>query len=737
VATSTREKAMHADNRHAEERRRVREARREGRKGVCFADQSDSKLCWTERMHSNSAETIVSQTAAISGISDTPGVVLNKEPANLSQPSNERFSEPDASRTSRASRAWRAALVLKIRLVGLFQSAHTHVRKLYGDGGIGDEHDQDSADGTRKSPSETTLVADWLLLNPSGSFRTRWDLFQILFLTYVAVVVPFRLGFELEAPTLSVGFVLEVVIDLYFIIDIGLNFLTSFYDKDGVLVNDFQQIRNHYYRGWFVVDVVACFPTKYIEMLGSDAKSDSETDQESDIGNNLKLVKILRLLRLAKMLRLARIKRLVQRYSEEIANIAHVLKFVSLMTAMFFIAHLLACAWFYTGTNSTSMLHSGMQVDGWVTREPWWHEHHDPNRDLTSKYITSFYWAVTTITTVGYGDVHAMTNSEKVLSAIAMLIGGFFFGLLVGNLSSILTVGSINSQKYKENISGLREFLIDRNVPTKTRKRVVAFYENLYTSKSAYDERGMLEKLPQAMRVELVRCLYLKIMEEVALFRGLKGDEVARIVVELQPYHALAEEVICSQNAPGREIYVIRTGRVGVFSDSNTATTTPFAILPPGSFFGEAEVLSQAKGKTGNHWEFTYRAQQASELCFLPRDRILEFCEQFPRLRENLVQFAAKRKHKSIMRAAANAAQGAKYLIDKQKKHSTTPPPIHVPTPISASKSESDTMCKPSTQITADCGNTKSCQTALPLTTEVLERLEVLEKQMLQPANQR
>ena len=33
-------------------------------------------------------------------------------------------------------------------------------------------------------------------------------------------------------------------------LDILLNFVTSFYDKDGVLVTHFQQIRHKYLRGW-------------------------------------------------------------------------------------------------------------------------------------------------------------------------------------------------------------------------------------------------------------------------------------------------------------------------------------------------------------------------------------------------------------------------------------------------------------------------------------------------------
>ena len=44
------------------------------------------------------------------------------------------------------------------------------------------------------------------------------------------------------------------------------------------------------------------------------------------------------------------------------------------------------------------------------------------------KYISSFYWAYSTVTTVGYGDVHALTVLERLFCVVAMVIGGFIFG---------------------------------------------------------------------------------------------------------------------------------------------------------------------------------------------------------------------------------------------------------------------------------------------------------------------
>lgn len=58
------------------------------------------------------------------------------------------------------------------------------------------------------------------------------------------------------------------------------------------------------------------------------------------------------------------------------------------------------------------------------------------NSDL---YITSFYFTVTTIVTVGYGDIVAVNSFERSVAILLMLIGVISFSFATGSLSSILS----------------------------------------------------------------------------------------------------------------------------------------------------------------------------------------------------------------------------------------------------------------------------------------------------------
>ncbi|CAM9838846.1 unnamed protein product, partial [Sphacelaria rigidula] len=54
------------------------------------------------------------------------------------------------------------------------------------------------------------------------------------------------------------------------------------------------------------------------------------------------------------------------------------------------------------------------------------------------QYLGSVYWALTTLTTVGYGDLSARTADEQVYSMAVQIVGVSWYGYIVGTWASIL-----------------------------------------------------------------------------------------------------------------------------------------------------------------------------------------------------------------------------------------------------------------------------------------------------------
>ena len=51
---------------------------------------------------------------------------------------------------------------------------------------------------------------------------------------------------------------------------------------------------------------------------------------------------------------------------------------------------------------------------------------------FTKIYILTLYWSITTLTTIGYGDLSPGTRNEILFVIAYMVIAGFVFSLVMG-----------------------------------------------------------------------------------------------------------------------------------------------------------------------------------------------------------------------------------------------------------------------------------------------------------------
>lgn len=97
-----------------------------------------------------------------------------------------------------------------------------------------------------------------LVLHPQGFLRVSWDILTMVLLLYIAVVTPVRIGFDIDAK--GAAYYFEFAIDGIFMADVLLNFRTGFISKNGKLVMSPCRIATHYFRTWFIVDLVSSLP---------------------------------------------------------------------------------------------------------------------------------------------------------------------------------------------------------------------------------------------------------------------------------------------------------------------------------------------------------------------------------------------------------------------------------------------------------------------------------------------
>jgi len=143
------------------------------------------------------------------------------------------------------------------------------------------------------------------IIMQNNPYKMMWDVWVLFLLLIVSMVVPMRLAFANEETTF--WFLVYLVTDLFFLVDIFLNFFTSIDDEQKVYsITDRKTIARKYLRGWFWVDVLAILPIDIV--LKSTQTEATALARFAKIG---KLYKLIRMIRLAKVLKLLKSKNAV------------------------------------------------------------------------------------------------------------------------------------------------------------------------------------------------------------------------------------------------------------------------------------------------------------------------------------------------------------------------------------------------------------------------------------------
>ena len=379
---------------------------------------------------------------------------------------------------------------------------------------------QNDSAAYRRGQAVEQLIQKSTVMNPESTIRKRYDMLMLVMLTYIAVVVPFRIGFNVNVEVWTLGFFFELAVDAFFVADIVISFRSAYYDERGELEVGAEKIAMNYASGWFAIDAASCFPGNYIALA---LKSDEPG-----------VVHMLGATRMLKLLRLARFARLMKKYEVEFSVFMQRIKAGKLLIYMLMLGHWLCCMWFAFGSLSSEALdQDGQEVLGWVART-WGRDDSLSTATVMDYYQKSFYWAIMTMTTVGYGDVVPQTGWETMVAIIGMILGGFVFGLIVSNLGELSKQQNISEVMRNEQLDLVRSPKLTvafsqsslhingvpccwiqvgamlRDQPAKLvspalTRQIMEHYDYAYTRRTVMDYRSLVLELPPVLRDQLAQ----------------------------------------------------------------------------------------------------------------------------------------------------------------------------------------------------------------------------------------
>ncbi|XP_039225785.1 potassium voltage-gated channel subfamily H member 2 isoform X1 [Crotalus tigris] len=451
-------------------------------------------------------------------------------------------------------------------------------------------------------------IHKWTILHYSP-FKAVWDWLILLLVIYTAIFTPYSAAFLLNNQDgrdhRACGYscsplnVVDLIVDIMFIIDILINFRTTYVNSNEEVVSHPAKIAIHYFQGWFLIDMVAAIP---FDLLIFGSGSEETTT-------------LIGLLKTARLLRLVRVARKLDRYSEYGAAVLFLL-----MCTFALIAHWLACIWYAIGNmegKTIGWLHSlGGQIGKPFNAST---SHLGPS--IKDKYITALYFTFSSLTSVGFGNVSPNTNPEKIFSICVMLIGSLMYASIFGNVSAIIQRLYSGTARYHTQMLRVREFIRFHQIPNPLRQRLEEYFQHAWSYTNGIDMNAVLKGFPECLQADI--CLHLNrtLLQNCRPFRGASKGCLRALAMKFKTTHAPPGDTLVHAGDVLTALYFISRGSIEILRGDVVV-----AILGKNDIFGEPLNLYARPGKSNAD----VRALTYCDLHKIHREDLLEVLDMYP-----------------------------------------------------------------------------------------------------------
>ncbi|NXA77583.1 KCNH2 protein, partial [Thryothorus ludovicianus] len=388
----------------------------------------------------------------------------------------------------------------------------------------------------------------WTILHYSP-FKAVWDWLILLLVIYTAIFTPYSAAFLLsdseEAQRHHCGYscsplnVVDLIVDIMFIIDILINFRTTYVNSNEEVVSHPAKIAIHYFKGWFLIDMVAAIP---FDLLIFGSGSEETTT-------------LIGLLKTARLLRLVRVARKLDRYSEYGAAVLFLL-----MCTFALIAHWLACIWYAIGNvegQRTGWLHALGQQIGKPLNGSF-------GPSIKDKYVTALYFTFSSLTSVGFGNVSPNTNSEKIFSICVMLIGSLMYASIFGNVSAIIQRLYSGTARYHTQMLRVKEFIRFHQIPNPLRQRLEEYFQHAWSYTNGIDMNAVLKGFPECLQADICLHLNRSLLQNCAPFRGATKGCLRALAMKFKTTHAPPGDTLVHAGDVLTALYFISRGSIEI-----------------------------------------------------------------------------------------------------------------------------------------------------------------------------
>jgi hyperpolarization activated cyclic nucleotide-gated potassium channel 1 len=500
----------------------------------------------------------------------------------------------------------------------------------------------ESKDMKRK---KTLVVQEipWYVIRPTSAFRITWNVVIFSLLLYTATLMPYRIAFE-DQVFFDGYTIFEIMMDFVFIGDIFVNLFSGYNRNNGELEIRLRKISLPYLKAWFVLDLLGSFPFSLLQyaIVGGSPDSAGRANNFTKLARLPRLYKIFNVFRLGKVSRIYRGNAYFEKLKDFVSVNGRIFRLLKLLVSILVCVHFIACFWYFAARLDD------FPYDSWIVQGGF------ADKSLGMKYLASFYWAFTTVSTVGYGDIHANNDTEMMIAIICMMVGAGFYSMVVSSITSLMSSLDDAQLALGSKLIAATSFGKETGLSKQTLYKVRQMIK-YNASQGSIDNNSVFDELPKALKYEVAMSMHKGFASEIAMLIGKDQSFVVSVMTQLRPIRINENEILYKEGSLPDEFYVIMSGRVNlVLPEFNFA----YKSFLKGSYIGEFEIIK------GIPRANTVQAFGNAEFLVLTKAQFLQLLVDFPNEAVEIKRLADERYRRCLQ-----SREDAKTLLRSKAKH--------------------------------------------------------------------
>ena len=391
-------------------------------------------------------------------------------------------------------------------------------------------------------------------LNPKSIFIDTYDMIILISTIFCLFYMPYRLARTKMIINDNEYFVVFMIYfsEIIFVIDLIFGFFRWFYNNEMKLVSNSYMIITHYLYGDFFFDLIMAIPFYSIFKYKNVEKSQFD----SIYNESHFLLKILICFKAIKIFKLNNSKnnRVIYFFNRKFAKnyylerVYQITNFIVIIISVF---------------NLFISFHIYMAQ---LSYPNWIFSSNLQDKSFIEIYLSSLYFIMATLTSVGYGDIVCISKEETCFQILLLSIGLVAYSWIISTVGDYVKNKSRATINFNRDMTKLEEIRIAYpNMPYKLYNKIQQHIQRLLTQSKKYEYNILVNSLPYYLQNSVLFQIHKNEIDKFTFFKDCdNSDFILKVLTHFIPIFSKKNIVLVGEGEFFENIFFIKDGRLSL-----------------------------------------------------------------------------------------------------------------------------------------------------------------------------